>query len=368
MIKNTSVRSFIKIINTKTINPQIKILVTGGTGLVGSYLLRLLIEQGYQNIHATKREQSSFSLLQGKEQQVNWHDTTLNDVLGLEDAIKDSEVIIHCAAVVSFDPRDKRELIKTNVEGTANIVNLAVEQGVRKLIHVSSIAALGRNKTTGLTSETDKFDADAPHSLYSLTKYLAEMEVWRGKEEGLKITIVNPAIILGSGFWKVGSNGFFNHVWRQSPFYPPGATSFVDVRDVARFINMHIESDFSVEQYLLISENRSYQWFLETIAKYLHKKAPTTKTTKLILGLAWRVDKVRSILTGSKPLLTRETAQTSLHKYQFDHARSLLSGAFTYRSLEQTIADIAAQYRIAAENGFQPATLSFQSKESEYAG
>lgn len=335
--------------------------------MVGSYVLRLLLEQGYKNIHATKREQSSFALLQGKEKQVNWHDTTLNDILGLEDAISDSEVIIHCAAIVSFDPRDKRELIKTNVEGTANIVNLAVEQGVRKLIHVSSIAALGRNKTTGLTTETDKFDENAPHSLYSLTKYLAEIEVWRGKEEGLKITILNPAIILGSGFWKIGSNGFFNHVWRQSPFYPPGATSFVDVRDVAKFISMHIEQDYPIEQYLLISENRSYQWFLEMIAKYLDKKAPTTKTTKLILGLAWRLDKVRSILTGSKPMLTQETAQTSLHKYQFDHTRSLLSGEFTYRPLEQTIAEIAAQYRIAAANGFIPETLSFQSNDSEYA-
>jgi nucleoside-diphosphate-sugar epimerase len=261
--------------------------------------------------------------------------------------------------MVSFDKRDRRALIKTNIEGTANVVNLCLEHNVKKLIHISSIAALGRHKQDGLTNETHKYEANKFNSLYSVTKYQSELEVWRGKEEGLKVIVLNPAIILGSGFWDIGSNGFFKHVWRGSSFYPTGTNGFVDVRDIARFIALHIENEYDHDQYLMVAESITYQHLLTEISHSLGKKAPSTATNKWILGLAWRLDKWRAVLTGSRPMLTQETAVTSMKNYHFDHSRSLMNGAFKYTPLNETIAATGEQFREAAKHQFQAMVLPF---------
>ena len=264
--------------------------------------------------------------------------------------------------MVSFDARDRRQLIKANVQGTANIVNLALEHQVKKLVHISSIAALGRNKLVdGKITEDTRFEENPYNSLYSLTKYHAEMEVWRAKEEGLAVAILNPAIILGSGFWNTGSNGFFNHVWRQSPFYPTGINGFVDVRDVARFAIMQLEKNYPDTQYLLVAENRPYRWLLDEISKGLNKKAPSREAKNWILGTAWRLDRLRSMITGSRPMLTKETAVTSQKNYYFDHSRSLLNGDFSYLPLSESIAEISSQFITASKNGFRPAVLPLHS-------
>lgn len=340
------------------VNKTDKILVTGATGLLGSYVVRYLLHSGYTNVHSICREKSDFSLLTNIHQQINWHNTEITDILGLEEAIAGATGIIHCAALVSFDPRDRRELIKTNVQGTANVVNLAIDHEVKKLVHISSIASLGRNKLKdGLITEETRFEENKHNSLYSLTKFHSEMEVWRGKEEGLEVAILNPAIILGSGFWNAGSNGFFNHVWRQSPFYPTGTNGFVDVRDVALFAKMQLEYNFPEVQYLLVAENRPYKWLLDQISIGLHKLAPAKAAKNWILGTAWRLDKLRTLISGKRPMLTKETAITSQKNYYFDNHRSLLNGQFTYRPLTESISEISAQFLEAADHGFRVSVL-----------
>lgn len=333
--------------------------MTGATGLVGSYVVRTLLANGYDNVSVIHRKSSDFALLGDTRDKVTFHEADLTDIIGLEDAIQDISHIIHCGALVSFDSRDKRPLVKTNVEGTANLVNLSLEYQVKKFVHLSSIAALGRNTTEGeKTHEGIKFEDSPSNSYYAITKHLGELEVWRGKAEGLDVAVLLPGLILGSGFWKAGTNGFFNHVWRESPFYPAGTTGFVDVRDLAEFAVRMLEYKGEHDKFLMIGHNGSYKQFLETIAEYLDKKPPSRLTKKWMLGLAWRLDRLRSLITGSRPMLTKETAVTSSKKYLFDNSRSLKVDGFKYTAFEETIRDIASQYLEASKHNFSPSILN----------
>ncbi|MCO6461645.1 MAG: NAD-dependent epimerase/dehydratase family protein [Saprospiraceae bacterium] len=336
-----------------------KILVTGATGLVGSYVVRTLLLNGYANVAVTTRKNSNLTLLGDAADRIKIFHADLTDVIGLEDAILGRTHIIHCGALVSFDSRDKRPLIKTNVEGTANLINLSLEHGIKRFIHLSSIAALGRNnKEGGLTDEYTKYEDNPYNSYYSITKHLAELEVWRGKAEGLDVRILLPGLILGSGYWKTGTNGFFNHVWRKSPFYPGGSNGFVDVRDVAAFAVRMLSFDGDEEKFLMIGHNVTYKAFLDTIAKYLKVKPPSIKAKKWILGTAWRLDKLRTLFTGGRPMLTKETAATSVKNYRFANDRSLTVPGFDYTPFEQTIREIADQYLEASNSQFQPTVLN----------
>ena len=338
-------------------NKSAHILVTGATGLVGSYVVRTLLANGYDHISIIHRKESDMTLLGDAIDKVKKHETDLTDVLGLEDAFEGITHVIHCGALVSFDSRDKRALAKTNIEGTANMVNLALENNVKKFIYIGSIAALGRNTNDDLINEDVKFEDSPSNSFYAITKNLGELEVWRGKAEGLDVKILVPGLILGSGFWKVGTNGFFNHVWRGSKFYPEGTTGFVDVRDIADFAVRMMDHEGSHEKYLMIGKNVSYKEFLENIASNLKKNAPSIPTKKWILAIAWRLDKLRSFIIGSRPMLTKETATTSSKLYLFDNSRSLGIEGFQYIPFEQTIAETAAQYIEASHEDFNPKVL-----------
>lgn len=335
------------------------ILITGATGLVGSYVIRYLIQCGYQHITGICRDTSSKALVQDVEHLVKWENCDIRDVSQLSEIIPGKSIIIHCAALVSFDPRQKRNLAKVNIEGTANLVNIALDHDVKHFIHISSIASLGRNANEVLTHEGSKWKDDKNATFYAKTKFLGEMEVWRGQAEGLKVTVLNPGIILGSGFWDVGSNGFFNHVWRGSPFYPPGSNGFVDVRDIARFVEKILKVEAEVNQFLLVGHNVKYHELLAGIAVALDKKAPSIKSPKWVLQLAWRLDHLRSLITGSKPMLTKETANTSMKEYLFDQQRSLAVEGFSYTPLAETLQAIGNQYLIAVQNNRVPMVLNF---------
>lgn len=339
-------------------NKSVHILVTGASGLVGSYVVRTLVANGYENVRIICRKTSDLSLIHEVKEKISIFETDVTDVLGLEEAMIGITHVIHCAALVSFDSRDKRALAKTNIEGTANLINLSIENNVKKFIHIGSIGALGRNTNDGLIHEDVKFEDSPSNSFYAITKHLGELEVWRGKAEGLDVKVLVPGLILGSGFWKVGTNGFFNHVWRGSKFYPQGTTGFVDVRDIADFSIRMLDYEGDVEKFLMIGKNVSYKEFLDTIAHDIDKKAPSIPTKKWILAAAWRLDKLRSFLTGSRPMLTKETATTSSKLYLFDNSRSLAIEGFSYIPFEQTIKETAAQFIEASQQQFIPKVLN----------
>ncbi len=321
-----------------------KILVTGGTGLVGSHLLRQLLENGATDVRAIRRHESRLDLVADFEKKIEWLEADVNDLPALEDAFQNVEQVFHCAAMVSFHPSDLRKMMHVNVAGTANVVNLCLEKNIEKLVHVSSIAAIGRSKERPHLSEKNSWQPGKLNSNYAISKYLSEMEVWRGEAEGLKIGIVNPSIILGSGFWGSGSTRFFQQVFDGLKFYPIGRSGFVDVEDVARFMILLMNSEISSERYILNSENLSFQEIFTKIAAALQVPPPKIRAAPWLAEVAWRVEWLKEKILGSEPMVTRESARTSSNSFFYENEKSRSVFDFQYRSVDETVARVAEAF------------------------
>jgi len=324
------------------------IFITGATGLVGSHLTLELIRSG-QTVRALKRPGSSlemvkkvFSLYLDQPEvmfsNIEWVDGDILDIYSLEDAMKGVDEVYHCAALVSFLPQDRKRLIKINTEGTANVVNAALEKKVRKLCYVSSIAALGRPENqTDLIDENLVWKTSRHNSVYAISKYGAEREVWRGTAEGLDAVIVNPSIVLGVAGPGMGSSRIFNVVQEGLKFYPPGKNGFVDVRDVVRAMVLLMNNQIYNERFILSVENLQYKRLFELMAAALGKPAPRIKVNTIMSGLAWQLEKLRSKVTGEKPLITRETAHTAVQQYEYSNEKIKKALDFEFTPIEETI-------------------------------
>ncbi len=335
------------------------ILVTGGTGLVGSYLLRYLLDQGYHHIRATKRKDSSMDLVNEVQDQIEWVDCDILDIIGLEDCMQGIQQVYHSAAVVSFLPAQRGLMKQVNVEGTANIVNTALHAGVEKLVHVSSIAAIGRKKLGETISEDSKWERSPFNTKYAISKYLAEQEIWRGIAEGLNAAIINPSMILGAGRWEEGPQKFFKLVWDGLSLYPAGANGFVDVRDVVKMMVQLMESDFSARRFIASSENLSYRHLTERIARHLGKKPPTRAMSYFLTEALWRWEWLKAKFSGKPPSITKETARHTSRTFYYDHSRSREELNFEYLPIDKTIGDIAPAFLEATRHNFESRTFQF---------
>jgi nucleoside-diphosphate-sugar epimerase len=323
------------------------ILVTGGAGLLGKELIGQLLSQGKKvraiynktplpDFHSPGLEQVQCDIL---------------DVVRLEEAMQGIEQVYHCAAIVSFNPKKKREMFRINIEGTANIVNAALDEGVKKMLQVSSVAALGRIREDKPVNETMNWTEETSNSNYGQSKYLSEMEVWRGIGEGLDAVIVNPVIILGPGDWNAGSSQIFKSIYNEFPWYTEGITGYVDVRDVVKAMIQLMDSDISAQRFIISAENRSYHDVFNLIAKAFGKKVPHKKVTPLLAKMVWRLEKIKSRITGKDPLVTRETAATAMAKVNFDNSKLLKAfPGFTYHSIEETVAYTCAAFQQKLNN------------------
>lgn len=317
-----------------------KIFITGGTGFLGSYILRMLVKKGYE-VRALKRATSRMDLVADVADKVEWIEGDILNVPVLEDAMEGVDVVYHGAAMVSFDPRDRKQMLKVNQEGTANVVNIALYRGVKKLGYVSSIAAVGRSSKTNIVNENTKWETNNINTRYAVTKHLAEQEVWRGTAEGLPAVMVNPTIIVGAGYWTETSVKMFKQVDNGLKFYTEGQTGFVDVRDVAEVLIRLVESDIENERYVTSAENMPYKDYFELIAKHLNKKPPHIKAEQWMKELVWRAEWLKSKITGSRPLITKETARMagSMYEYQNDKVKAALN--FEFRNIENTVKETA---------------------------
>ena len=260
------------------------------------------------------------------------------DITSLEQALDGIHQVYHCAALVSYDPKDKYALFKCNVEGTANVVNAAINSSVEKLVHVSSVSALGRLREKEQVNETMEWTKETSNSEYGHTKYLAEMEVWRGIGEGLNAAIVNPSLILGAGNWDAGSTAVFKKAYAEFPWFTPGATGVVDVLDLVDAMQLIMNSTVSEERFIISAENIFYKDLFTQIAAAFHKRPPHKKVTPFITSLVWRIEMFKSRLSHEKPLLTRETAHTAMAKVYFDNSKFLkFFPAFQYRHVPSSI-------------------------------
>lgn len=310
------------------------ILVTGGSGLVGTELITQLLAAGKQ-VRAIYNKTPLANFASPNLQQIQCN---ILDVVALEEAMKGVEHVYHCAAIVTFNPRRKQEMYKINIEGTANVVNAALEAGVKKMVHVSSVAALGRIRENEPITELMNWTEETSNSAYGQSKFLAEMEVWRGIAEGLEAVMVNPTIILGAGNWNEGSTKLFQSVYNEFPWYAEGTTGFVDVNDVVDAMMQLMESNITGQRFIISAENRSYKEVFEMIAAAFGKKAPHKKVTPFIAAIVWRLEAVKSWFTKKDPLVTRETAKTALAKVRFDNSKLLkFLPQFNYSSVQDTV-------------------------------
>lgn len=330
--------------------------VTGGTGLVGAHLLFELTSKG-RNVKALKRETSNleqvlktFSCYSNAPEklfsQIEWVDGDILDYFGLENILAGVTEIYHCAAIVSFDPKERKKMIANNVEGTANLVNAAIENGVKKICHVSSIAALGRLENGQLITEETNWVPSKKISGYSESKFFSETEIWRGIEEGLDAVIINPSIIFGPANWETGSAKMFKTIWDGLKFYTKGITGFVDVRDVAKAMVLLMEdTNFEIaknQRFLLNAENLSYQNVFYQIADALEKPRPKYFASDLLLNFVWRTAKFTGLINGKSPAITRETVANSNAVYKFDGSKITGKLSFEYRPISETIQQTAS--------------------------
>lgn len=316
------------------------ILVTGASGFLGQHLLEALSKNGeaVRAIYRYHRPSLDF-------QNVTWQAADLLDTEEVEETLKGVDRVYHCAATVSFDSKDKNKLIRENVAITENMVNAALSSTVRKFVHVSSIAALGRRQAEAankLISEKDIFEEGKDNSQYAVGKYLGEMEVWRGMAEGLNAVIVNPAIILGAGDWSKGSAKLMQVCDEEFPWYTKGLTGWVDVRDVVQAMMLLMDSDIANERFILSAGNYYYKDVFSQMAVAIGKKPPHKFAGKWLTGLVWRLAFIKSKLKGTEATITKETARTAHEIYHFDNSKFIKAFPdFHFRAFEETIQDMA---------------------------
>ena len=310
------------------------VLVTGGTGLVGAHLLLHLIQNG-ENVRAIYRSQNNiqktksvFELYKKGDlfEQINWLEADILDVPSLELAFIGIEYVYHCAALISFNPKDEDALRKTNIEGTANMVNFALAKGVKKFCYVSSIAALGdlQPHETYITEETD-WNPEKPHSDYAISKYGAEMEAWRGVQEGLDVIIINPGVILApvstKSIFEYGSNELYTKVSKGLSFYTLGNTGFIAINDVVKIAFELMKSDIKNERFTLIADNFIFRDILNTIADALKVKKPTIHAKPIFMNFLCIADGIVSTLFFQKRSLTKATAKASYSKNLYSNKK-----------------------------------------------
>ena len=316
------------------------ILVTGSTGLVGAHLIQQLL-QNKQPIKALYRSEIPF-----EHSLVQWVKADILDVVALEEAMQNVTQVYHCAAIVSFNPKQKNELHKTNIEGTANVVNACLNAQVQKLLFVSSVAALGRIREDKPIDETMNWTEETSNSEYGKTKFLAEMEVWRGIGEGLNAVIVNPTIILGNGDWNKGSSSVFKSAYNEFPWYTEGTTGFVDVLDVVEAMIQLMNSNIVAQRFILSAETSTYKDLFTLIANAFNKKPPSKLVTPFIAAVVWRLEAFKAKFSGKQPLLTKETAKTAQAKVSFNNQKLLqYLPSFSYTSLPTSIQRICKELK-----------------------
>lgn len=321
------------------------ILVTGATGLVGSHLLLDLALKG-EKLRALKRADSDlfpvvnlFSSHAGLLETIEWVDGDVLDVFSLEKAFKEIKKVYHCAAFVSFLPQETERMLKTNIDGTANVVNLCLENKIEKLCHVSSVAAINRINEDEIIDENTQWKISNQNSNYAISKYGAEREVWRGIAEGLNAVVVNPTIIIGPGNWKTGSTVMFPQVWKGLKFYTDGTMGFVDVRDVTKAMICLMDSTISNERFIINSENLQFRKVFDWIAEGLKKPKPSVYANPFLRGAAWRTEAVKNYLFKTHPLITKETALSAGKKVQFSNEKIKRTIGIDFMPVKKSVKD-----------------------------
>jgi len=331
------------------------ILVTGGTGLVGSHLLYQLslendairaIHRINSDLQAVKNVFKYFSSdYEALFQKIEWVEADITDIVSLEKAFKNVTEVYHSAALVSFNSKEYVAMDEINIDGTSNIVNFCIENRVKKLCFVSSVATIEKSITGKMMNESDEWNAEKVSYGYALTKYGAEMEVWRASQEGVPVVIVNPGIILGAGFWHQGSGALFSKIDNGFSFYSEGVMGFVSVNDVVKAMLLLMKSNIVNERYVLVAENSSFKNIFYQIAENFGKKPPAIKVTKLMSAIGWRLEKLKSVFTNVPATLTKHGAKSIHDKRYYSSEKIQMALNFNFEPISETIKSVCALYK-----------------------
>ncbi|WP_372754354.1 NAD-dependent epimerase/dehydratase family protein [Mariniflexile sp.] len=331
------------------------ILVTGGTGLVGSHLLYKLAKNK-ERVRAIYRSEHKLDLVkqvfatytenyESLFNTIEWIQADILDIPSLTEAFKNISHVYHCAAFVSFEPNKYHFLRKTNIEGTANIVNFCISENIKKLCYVSSIATLGKPITNKQITEKTAWNPEDDNNVYAITKYGAEMEVWRGTQEGVNAVIVNPGVILGAGIWQYGSGSLFKKAHKGFKYYTSGTIGLIDVADVTAIMITLMNSDITNENFVLVAENWTYKQFLQTLAQSVNTKKPKKLASPMLLSFAWRLDWLVHKLTGKRRQLTKNLTSSLKSETYYSSNKLKVTLNFDFKSVEKTIYEVGALYQ-----------------------
>jgi len=325
------------------------IFVTGGTGLLGSHLLQQLTFKG-EKVRAIYRDKSKiqqvkqlFDFYKSPKNQydlIEWVECDVLDVVTLNELMQGIDEVYHCAAMVSFRKKDYNLMLRTNRQGTANVVNCALSNSVKRFLHVSSTAAVGKTYNQdgeGYVVETNKWDPEDNHSGYAITKYLSENEVWRGIEEGLNAVIINPSVIIGPGNWNESSLSIFKTLANGLQFYTSGANAFVDVRDVVRAAQMLIKDESAFGQrYLCTGTNISFKELFDTTCVHMNRTPPRFLAGPILSGIAWRISALLSLFTG-KQTVTKDSARSAQAIVKYDSQKLISKFNFEFTPIQNSL-------------------------------
>lgn len=330
---------------------QQRVLVTGGSGFVGTYVLYELLKAGF-SVSATRRESSDltvskkvFQHLNEMEkssvdfEQINWELCDLLDPNAVSQVVSQHHRVIHTAASVSFQPREREAILQNNIDGTAHVVDACLEHKIAQLVHLSSVGGL---PNPDKKEELDESFLDSTffrfETTYGESKYRSEMEVWRGLGEGLTVTVLNPGIILGAWRFVNSSTQMFRSMFNGLPFYSNGLTGFVDVRDVARSAVRSLNHDLAKgSRFILVGDNLSYRDFLWKVSDALGVKRPKMAAGKKMSYLVGFVAEMWARLTSSKAFITREIAQSANRRTRFNNKKARQTFEFSFEPIDETI-------------------------------
>ncbi|WP_405610120.1 NAD-dependent epimerase/dehydratase family protein [Polaribacter sp. Asnod1-A03] len=329
------------------------ILVTGGTGLVGAHLLYHLVKNEekiraiYRSEEKIEKVKEVFSFYRDNDSlisKIEWFKADVTEVPSMIPAFVGVKKVYHCAAFISFNPKDYREMRKINIHGTAIVVNLAIDTKVDKICFVGSIASVGDSLNSGLITEENEWNKEADNSGYSITKFGGEMEVWRASQEGVDVVIVNPGVILGSGFFNAGSGKLFSQVSNGFKYYTEGITGFVGVKDVVEVMIKLMNSSIKNERFILVSENKSFKEIFFSMADAFGKKKPSIKIKPWQTTIFWRIAWLISLLTRKEPFLSKYSARSahSISKYSSEKVKKSLS--FQFETIDEVIKRVCKNF------------------------
>lgn len=319
------------------------VLVTGATGLLGSYIVRLLHERK-QPFVALKRKDSNLQHLADLKDHIIWREADVTDEVSLHEAFQYVTGIIHTAAFVSFNPQKAEKVFEVNATGTQNVVNAALAANVKRLLHVSSVAALGRQKDQHEVDETNTWVDTTINSNYALSKHKAELEIFRGQEEGLSTVIINPSVILGYSDWDKSSSQLFKYAWQEKPFYMEGSFNYVDVRDVASIALQLFDSTIERERFILNAGSIGFKDFFDALARNFNKKGPSIKVGKPFLKPLAALESFRTRLTGTEPIITRETARLAGTHFHYNAEKIQKTLEFKFQTFDATANGCCSRY------------------------